>query len=170
MTNRCRIFASGMPALARGLGLVAAVVASVAACSDGGASEHQHHAHTQSEVTCRADPRVSTFAAGLSAQSASQQLVAELVNADPAPPHKGLNDWTIRFTYGGQAFDGTIEVATIMPDHGHGSPRPVNITRNDDGTYTIGELYLFMGGVWKITFGAPEKGDLERADFTICVE
>jgi hypothetical protein len=156
---------------ARRLALLVPIAALVVACSeDGNVDNHDAHAD-HGEVGCSTDQRVSTFAAGLSAQSPTGQFAAELVNADPAPPHKGDNDWIIKFTAGGQPFDGDITVATRMPDHGHGSPRPVTVTKNDDGTHTIGGLYLFMGGVWTITFAAePSPGQVERAEFTICVQ
>jgi hypothetical protein len=53
-----------------------------------------------------------------------------------------------------------------MPDHGHGSPRTPVLTDNGDGTFTLSDLFLFMGGVWQITFAA---GTTEKATVSLCV-
>lgn len=123
-------------------------------------------------VGCDSDPRVTPFATGIKAQSASGNLVVELLGADPSPPHRGagdagMNAWKVRITSGGQAPTETVTVTTLMPDHGHGSPKVPVLTPNGDGTSAVSDLFLFMGGVWEISFSTSPQ---EIAKFTFCVD
>lgn len=124
-------------------------------------------------VTCASDPRVTPFATGVKAQSISGNLVVELVSASPSPPQRGagdagMNTWQVRITVGGQApAPETITVKTLMPDHGHGSPKVPVLTPNGDGTFAMTDLFLFMGGVWEISFAQSTQ---EVAKFTFCVD
>ncbi len=59
-----------------------------------------------------------------------------------------------------------------MPDMGHGTSIVPSMTANSDGTYTVQPLYLFMAGVWSITFTTvPASGPGDSAVFFFfCVE
>ena len=129
---------------------------------------------------CADDSRVTAFAAGLQAKSPSGRVVAEIVNATPSPPERGegdagMNTWTMKLTIDGQPPSAdALAASTYMPDHGHRSPLIPKLAANGDGTYALTDLYLFMGGVWQISFapakdgGAPDLQD--TATFSLCVE
>ena len=57
-----------------------------------------------------------------------------------------------------------------MPDMGHGTSIVPSMTSNGDGTYAVQPLYLFMAGVWSITFTRPASGISDSAAFFFCVE
>lgn len=148
-------------------------IALVAACTGNADSSTTATPAPSPMVGCMNDPRVTAFASGMAAQSASGTFTAEIVTAAPSPPERGpgdagMNEWTMRLKINGApATAGAVTVSTLMPDHGHGSPRVPVVTPNADGTSTVSNLYLFMAGVWEITFLA---NGTEPAKFSICVE
>lgn len=156
--------------------LAATTLFAVPACTshDDGADHSGHDASApEGSVGCATDPRVTVFATGMQAKSASGKLVAEIVNATPSPPQRGsgdagINAWTVKLTLDGAppaAKD--IQITTLMPDHGHGSPKTPVLTANPDGTYAVNDLFFFMAGVWEIIFSTNGQ---EPATFTICVQ
>ncbi len=163
----------------------AGVVAILAFVTVGAASACTSHTNdppetteggTAGQVGCASDPRVSAFQPGLEAKSTSGKLVAKIVSATPTTPvtgagDAGINTWTVNVTMEGKpAQVGDLSVKTLMPDHGHGSPKVPTVVANPDGTITIKDLFLFMAGVWQITVvdGSAEAGPQELATFTIC--
>src|SRR6185295_7599560 len=113
-------------------------------------------------------------APALSHASADASLTLELMTADPAPPARGTNSWNVRLTDGsGAPISGVaLEVTPFMPDHGHGTSVVPTVTAGDDGTYAIQGLYLFMPGVWRVTFAldAHANGtDPNVVNFFFCV-
>jgi hypothetical protein len=162
---------------------MAAALASLSACSspsstatapDSGPSAD---AAVDGVVSCTTDPRVDTYTAGMVKKSTSGALTANLVSADPAPPALRTNAWTVKLTdaSGAPVTGATLSVVPFMPDHGHGSSIvPEVMPGTDPGTYTVGSLYLFMPGVWRVTFGVVPDGGTPSADdevqFFFCVE
>lgn len=144
----------------------------VAACSDKETpTDPATGSSSGQNVGCASDPRVKTFATGLQAASASGRLSAEIMNASPSPPQRGagdagINTWAMKVLLDGSPPQSDVTVKTLMPDHGHGSPKVPVVTPNGDGTYTVDNIFLFMGGVWEITFTV----GTESATFTLCVE
>jgi hypothetical protein len=124
-------------------------------------------------VGCANDPRVSAFSIGLTAVSQDQAVHVSLVGAEPWPPIVGMNTWTVRIDDAADAAtpDATLTVVPYMPDHAHGSPLPPMATSNGDGTYTIGQLYFFMPGVWRVavTVSRSDAEPASTADFFLCV-
>lgn len=125
-------------------------------------------------IDCSTETRAEDYAAGMRAQNASGQFAVEILSAAPAPPIKGLNDWTLRITQSGQPYTGALKVSAYMPDHAHSSPRVPDVTRNEDGTFTVKNIYLMMGGFWQVGF-APESASSpptapEQAIFPLCVQ
>ena len=103
-------------------------------------------------VTCDKDSRVDTYVANLQKRSASGALVATLIASDPAPPIRGTNTWTLKLLGpGGAPVTSGVDIASFMPDHGHGSSVKPTLTAQPDGTWKIENLYFFMPGVWRIT-------------------
>lgn len=143
-------------------------------CSSDDAGEETPPDEQGNVLDCSTEARAEDYAAGMRAQNASGQFVVEILSADPAPPIKGLNDWTLRITQGGQPYTGGLKVSAYMPDHAHSSPRVPDVTQNEDGTVTVKNIYLMMGGFWQVGF-APESASSpptapEQAIFPLCVQ
>ena len=123
------------------------------------------------EVNCQNDPRVLTYAPNVSVTSTAGGTKYALVSS-PAPPAKGNDTWTLHVTNAssGQPMAGlNLGIKTLMPDHGHGSPTTPAITDKGGGDYTVTPLYLFMPGVWQITF-FPSATPADTAAFMFCVQ
>jgi hypothetical protein len=124
-------------------------------------------------IDCTKDPRVATYAPNLSVTSASGALDFILLSSNPAPPASETNVWLMRITNtsGVNQPDLVANVLPFMPDMGHGTSIVPSMTPNTDGTYTVQPLYLFMAGVWSITFTTvPASGPSDSAVFFFCVE
>jgi hypothetical protein len=95
-----------------------------------------------------------------------------LANADPAPPAKGMNTWqlTIKDASGALVDEAAITVKPFMPDHGHGTSIAATITPASAGTYTVAPVYLFMAGLWQVTFTATKGATTDSAVFSFCIE
>jgi len=140
--------------------------------SSGGSPAADAGADTAPTVTCETDPRVQPYSANMTKTSASGATKVTLVAADPAPPIRGTNTWTVKLADAGGApiANDALEVELFMPDHGHGSSVKPTVTANGDGSYTIKSLYLFMPGVWRITIARPtDAAPGESVEFFFCV-
>jgi hypothetical protein len=154
------------------LNVIAAAALGVLACSSESSSTSTSASSTSSNadsgptVTCASDPRVDTYVANLTKASTSGQMKVTLVASDPAPPVKGTNVWTVKVTdAAGNPMPGDLTIAPFMPDHGHPSPTKPDVAPQPDGTIKISSLYLFMGGVWRITI----TSGTESVAFFFCV-
>jgi YtkA-like len=140
-----------------------------AACGGGDSASGQPDAGNL--ITCQNDPRVASYAPGLTVTSTSGAKKFVLVEAQPAPPARGTDTWTLRITDGA----GTplvalpVSVLPFMPDHGHGSSVGATVTAHSDGTYTAAPLYFFMPGVWRVTFASPPDQQADVAEFFFCI-
>ena len=124
-------------------------------------------------IDCTKDPRVAQYAPNLTVTSASGALDFILLNSNPAPPAAETNVWSIKITSssGVSQPNITATVLPFMPDMGHGTSIVPSMTSNGDGTYAVQPLYLFMAGVWTITFTTvPASGPSDSAVFFFCVE
>lgn len=121
-------------------------------------------------ITCQNDSRVMSYTPGLSVTSTSGSRKYVLLTADPAPPARGTDTWSIRITdAGGTAQTGlSVGVLPFMPDHGHGTSVNASVTANQDGTYTVAPLYFFMPGVWRITFSIGSN-QADVGEFFFCI-
>ncbi|HKQ71319.1 MAG TPA: FixH family protein, partial [Polyangiaceae bacterium] len=102
----------------------------------------------------------------------------QLVAAEPAPPARGRNVWTLTVTdaAGVPMPDVAIKAKPSMPDHAHSADTPT-ITPMGGGTFRVEGLLFFMGGVWQVQFevyssqadqddgGAP----IDRVDYLFCI-
>jgi hypothetical protein len=103
---------------------------------------------------------------------AAKALTFVLVGSDPAPPGTNYNTWKLRLfdASGKPVTDATFPtIKTWMPLHGHSSSVLPTSMSNGDGTYTV-SLYLFMPGLWQITFNAVAGSVSDSAMFTFCIE
>jgi hypothetical protein len=59
-----------------------------------------------------------------------------------------------------------------MPDHGHGTAiRPVISPLPDAGNYKVTPLYLFMAGLWEVTFDVTTaSGAQDAVVFSFCIQ
>jgi hypothetical protein len=131
------------------------------------------------DAASECDPQYSpdTIGPGLTKQGDAGALTFVIVSADPVPAGLNYNTWVVKvldkngkpvtdatFTKA----DGTSNIKTWMPLHGHPSSIVPTWTSNGDGTYTI-KLFLFMPGVWQITPTAQTGSTTDSAVFAFCV-
>jgi hypothetical protein len=151
------------------LALPALLLAACVQTSGGGGG-----AGTTSDALCDSDPRAMVYAAGLSATSSDGTLKVSIAGAQPAPPEKGINTWTIQLADGsGNPVSGaTMSVTPWMPDHSHGSSIvPQVMPMASAGTYEVSLLDLFMPGLWQVTFDVtPASGQDEKVTFSLCID
>jgi hypothetical protein len=125
-------------------------------------------------ASCAMDARAEQYTAGMERTGASNLMKMSLMVSDPAPPHKGTNVWSLRVTDAqGAALSGaTIGVLPWMPDHMHGTSVKAVVTPDGaDGHYTVKPLYLFMAGLWEITFDiTTTAGAKDSVVFRFCVD
>lgn len=122
-------------------------------------------------MQCSNDPRVSSYSAGMSQVGLQGTLKFVLVSADPAPPARDLNAWTVQVqdAAGNPLSGASLAVKLWMPDHGHG-PATVPIIAASGADISVKQMNLFMAGVWQITLTATVNGQTDSATFTFCVE
>lgn len=145
-----------------------ACLALAPACSDEG------HMVEPDDNSCDAESRADTIVAGLEKAGEGAMRVV-LVEATPASPAKGDNDWRIQVF---DAADNTLEGLTVgvkpwMPDHGHGANRPAVVTEIEGATgeYMLSPLNLWMPGYWEITIDLDDgDGTVDEVMFPLCIE
>ena len=124
------------------------------------------------DVSCTDDAsQPDSYMANMAKPGAAGAMTFVLERADPAPPGVYDNTWLLKLldASGQPIVDATFPtIKTWMPLHGHPSSVAPTAAANGDGTYTIG-LYLFMPGLWQITFDAQSGGQTDSAMFTFCV-
>lgn len=136
---------------------------------DTDSGEHTHH-HTDS---CD-DGEVDDYIAGIHRQGDAGFTVT-IRAADPSPPDVGRNTWTLEVTdpSGAEVNEGgSVVVVPWMPLHGHGTTPPDYFgAANEDGTWTVPEVDLFMPGLWELTFEvADAAGTSDSVLFRFCLE
>jgi hypothetical protein len=147
--------------------LAAALWACTSSSGNTGATSSGETADSGPIVSCDNDPRVDTYVANLVKKSASGKMQVTLVASDPAPPIVGNNSWTLKVTDdAGAAMTADVTVATWMPDHGHTASVKPAPAAQPDGSWKVGNLDFFMGGVWRITI----THDTESVQYFFCVD
>jgi hypothetical protein len=144
-----------------------AAVALVAAAACGGSSSDSGDV-----INCQNDSRVTAYAPNMSVTSASGAMKFILVSSNPAPPARGTDTWSMRVTDGGGQGLANLNLSVVpfMPDHGHGTTVTPQVTSAGGGNYTVSSLYLFMAGVWRVTFtNTPASGPADTAVFYFCI-
>jgi hypothetical protein len=118
---------------------------------------------------CEEETRDEEFHLGIEKQGAVMRVT--FTDAEPAAPVRGLNRWTIALSEGEAPIEGAmLSVKAWMPDHGHGSPQPVEIEELGEGEYVLDPVNLFMAGFWEITVTAEMDQATDEAMFPFCVE
>jgi hypothetical protein len=170
-----------------GCAVAVVALAAVAACSS--TSSSSTSTSTQGEnsvgedggvVTCSG--QADTYVANLTKQGELGKYTFTLVSAMPAPPDIDANTWTvtIKDATGASPSLDQISVLPFMPQMGHGSDQTPQVTANGDESFGVSDVYLFMNGLWTITFTVTEppaddagsKAPLivDKGVFTFCID
>jgi hypothetical protein len=127
-------------------------------------------------VSCATDPTVDTYTAGLTKAGANGMAQVQITSADPAPPARGGNTWTIQvLDPAGAPLPSSVTIDLKMPKHGHGTT-PTKITAGDAGSFTLDPLNLFMPGIWRVQLFVSGKDaidagpPLDTVTFLFCIE
>jgi hypothetical protein len=154
------------------------LLAFVAYCATGcGSAEEAAPTPPAPTVSCVGDPRLDSSTDELDKSGELGLLSFRFFDLEPSPPAKGNNTFHVQVTdAAGASIQCDLRVDSRMPDHGHGtSVEPVITSDPSLGTFTIRPLYLFMPGVWRLTFSAFDDATesapmLDRAVLHFCVE
>ncbi len=148
-------------------------VAGFGACDDVGDDGDSTDATGEDPNELCGDPAgYDEFSVGLA--KTGEQMTVTFVDAQPAPPIRDFNTWTLMVT----GADGeplsvmAWEVFPWMPDHGHGSPTPTVVEEGEeDGQYVLDPVNLFMAGKWTIDLTAtlPDEQGTDTVQFAFCV-
>lgn len=115
------------------------------------------------------------WSAGMEKPGDAGLYVFSIVEAAPAPPDKGDNQWTLHVAgAGGSPVEGaTVTITPFMPAHNHGT-NPATVATSVGsiaGDYVSEAFNLFMGGQWELTVSASAPGTgSDAATFTFCIE
>ena len=116
-----------------------------------------------------------TYTAGIRADCDTGACRVVLLEADPAPPDRGENVWSLQ----GTDLDGAVlpevhavRLEPVMPEHGHGtSPASFDATTSDGQTWLSPPMDLFMSGLWEVSVVLVDSDDSEHtATFSFCLE
>jgi hypothetical protein len=156
--------------------LVALAFSGAIACSDDTGGDMGGTGGSSNTVSCTDDLRLDVYTDNMAKEGELGALTFRFSDFEPAPPAKGSNTFRVQVTNpSGDVLTHGLAVSLIMPDHGHGtSIKPVVSLDAASGVYTVTPLYLFMPGVWRITFDAAaarsDAAALDRVDLHFCVE
>ena len=109
---------------------------------------------------------------GITKDGVAGLYAVEIVAANPAPPDKGDNSWTLRIQGADAADIASVVAEPEMPQHGHGTtPATFAGTAVGDGTWEVEPFDLFMPGYWEIAVEVTDtSGQSDLALFAFCVE
>jgi hypothetical protein len=125
------------------------------------------------DAAASCDPKFNpdTMAPGLTKPGNSGALTFVLESIDPTPPVAQYNNWVLKVldASGAPVADASFPmIKTWMPLHAHGSSIAPTWTSNGDGTYKT-SVYLFMPGLWQVTFHAQSGTTTDTVMYTFCV-
>lgn len=134
------------------------------------------HDHDPEEVDCTKVTGTDTFVVGLEKPGEAGLLNFQLMSAEPAPPARDDNTWTVQVNQlnagvvGAPIDDATLNVTPFMPEHQHGSPIRVQVSAaGAPGQYTLSPVNLWMPGVWETTIRATSGTTTDSAVYRFCI-
>lgn len=124
-------------------------------------------------AACANDSRAQKYVPGMKQQGDKGKFSVVLVAADPAPPARDDNKWTIDLldASGAPVSGATFVVKPYMPDHRHGSSITPQIDPGKTGgEYAVSRLNLSMPGLWQITLTpTTSDGTTDAIVFSFCI-
>jgi hypothetical protein len=111
------------------------------------------------------------FMLGMSKTTPSGAVTVAIVAAEPAPPLKGTNSWTVQLSgASSEPITGaSVSFSGRMPLHRHGLTA-LPLTRElDGGRYEIQPIILFMPQLWELSVVVTRNDDTEAVTFDVCV-
>jgi hypothetical protein len=162
--------------------LLAACASSLSACSEGAPSDSSGEG--SSGAGDIADPGSvpsatsgdcagagEDFMLGMSKTTPSGAVTVAIVAAEPAPPLKGANSWTVQLSgESGEPITGaSVSFTGRMPLHRHGLTALPLIRELDGGRYEIQPIILFMPQLWELSVVVTRNDDTEAVTFDVCV-
>jgi YtkA-like len=84
----------------------------------------------------------------------------------------GNQAWTLSITDAtGQPVTGAkfTNIKTWMPQHGHPSTALPVAVEKGGGVYEVDDLYLYMAGIWQVTFSVSSGTTTDQTTFTFCL-
>lgn len=160
-------YASGMT---RHLGSLAMLLFAASACSGGEDDGGAGGSGGGGGAACGG--QAETFVAGMQKDGKNGKLAFTLADSVPAPPGLSDNVWTLELAdAGGAPVEGAaITASPWMVEHGHPSPRQVQVTESGGGAYVLDPVNFNMVGLWEITIQAtPPGGDEDEVVFAFCI-
>jgi hypothetical protein len=163
------------------LALLLACASSLSGCSEGAPSGDGSAGEGSSGAGDVADPGAAPsgdcagagadFMLGMSKTTPSGTVTVAIVAAEPAPPLKGANSWTVQLSgESGEPITGaSVSFTGRMPLHRHGLTA-LPLTRElDGGRYEIQPIILFMPQLWELTVAVTQNEETEEVTFDVCV-
>jgi hypothetical protein len=159
--------------------LLSLVAISLSACGESAGSEDA--SSNAGDITERgAAPEAASgdcggagedFVLGMSKITPSGALTVAIVAAEPAPPLKGLNSWTVQLSdESGEAVSAaSLSFSGWMPLHRHGLNSLPVIRELDGGRYEIQPIVLYMPQLWELSVLVTRNDETEDVTFDICV-
>ncbi len=149
--------------------LVAALLLVATSGCDDAAAPVDNDGSTESE-SCQ------DYVQGIEQATDSGSYTVSILDANPAPPDRGMNDLVLRVVdVDGAPVDSgvVLVVEPWMPAHGHGSTNVTAVPRGADGVYDANQVNLIMPGAWEFRMLiTPDMVDAKEdsAVFTFCAE
>jgi hypothetical protein len=157
------------------------------ACVAGCSSSSQGAGATGPDDAAAADAAVvgctgqgDTYSANMEKPGKNGKYTFTLVQATPAPPGLDANTWTLKVVDGSGKAPAMSQVTAFpyMPKMGHGSSQVPQLAANPDGTFSVSDVYLFMDGLWQVTFtvtgpetdGGAAPTAIDSAVYTFCID
>lgn len=152
--------------------LATAALAACAGCGNDTAFEDSGTLDAAGVSLCRDD--LAPFQVGLQATGEQGLVVATIEAAQPDPPKKYENDWSVKLT----GPDGRplpalelYEVQPFMPAHGHdGTFTPIITAGQPAGVYQIDRINMPMKDLWEVRLFVHVDDDHDdRIVFEVCI-
>lgn len=147
-------------------------ILSLTACDDGGAETDDTEPDQSGLCTFHEG---DVYSPGLRKDGEQGLYDVLLTDAQPDPPDRGENTFVFQVLDHSDdtpVGDVTVTVTPTMTEHNHGTS-PANFTgvyQGADGSYEVGPIDLFMGGVWHIAVEVQGPTATDSVAYDLCLE